>query len=748
MVKQFRSFKIILSIVFICISIVPCTGLETWTDIHSLSPPWGFEGCYYFYENYWLSYPSFSFCSGAATCGGPSQISKTGVFYDPWDAQYCASSDLIVANRFFGNTEIFKSEFTDGVNNFTPKAARISLALRPISVLGAPAPTYQTIEIWRADWGDSFSVIRGTDPTGTADFNSMNTLLNRSTFQLTSPESYQTYTFEIDPSLITGADFQDLQIIIKKPDDLSSVAIPEGLLLYDYQPRLEMDYFISRPIPVAAFSATPLQGPVPLTVKFTDQSTGEGITSRVWQYRLNSTSIWTTFTLDGTSSYKFSNTGSYDIKLTVTGTGGSDDEIKPKYISCDNQPPVLQILDAKMVSPDELGIGAIVQYPSNTPPGKTTTVTITGMIEGSPITFTYDLPQKTSPGGEWGRMVSVDINGKVLPTTPLRINLADQNIPRFTNNVDFTISGTASYEGSLQSDPSTYSGSILLPVIVIHGVTTNWIMDNFYPVVYTGLEDSLVKNGYIPDDEGYKTLWKVNEITYSSQDDTEQVVAVKMEGYIDQATTKTYAAKVNMIGHSLGGLIGRFVTTEREANRPDGPRVHKLIMIGTPTKGSTIFYRDVFLTTREAATALLTTKTNQSNLRQWLSPTYSNSLYEKSGNNLTVIPNPDLKLSTNILTNQFQKNGYDKPAPNGVTYFSIYNTKLSTPYGVAVTETKDKQWYKYAQTLTSGDGDKIVLAESAITYAISKPVSTNTGHGGLASDPIVIQQVLNCLQDQ
>jgi len=84
--------------------------------------------------------------------------------------------------------------------------------------------------------------------------------------------------------------------------------------------------------PVAAFDAAPTSGSAPFAVRFADTSTGDTISSRIWQYKLSSDSAWTIFTLDGTSSFTFTKAGSYDIKLTVTGTGGSDDEEKTNYI--------------------------------------------------------------------------------------------------------------------------------------------------------------------------------------------------------------------------------------------------------------------------------------------------------------------------------------------------------------------------------------------------------------------------------
>ena len=68
----------------------------------------------------------------------------------------------------------------------------------------------------------------------------------------------------------------------------------------------------------ADFEATPISGPAPLKVTFTDKSRVDGITSRVWHYKLNTASTWTTFTLDEDSSFTFSEPGMYDVQLTVS----------------------------------------------------------------------------------------------------------------------------------------------------------------------------------------------------------------------------------------------------------------------------------------------------------------------------------------------------------------------------------------------------------------------------------------------
>jgi PKD repeat protein len=91
------------------------------------------------------------------------------------------------------------------------------------------------------------------------------------------------------------------------------------------------NYITVSQAPVAAFSATPTSGCAPLTVHFTDQSTG------------NSTSWNWTFGDGGTStlqnpSHQYANAGSYNVTLTMSNACGSDDETKTNYITVSQAP--------------------------------------------------------------------------------------------------------------------------------------------------------------------------------------------------------------------------------------------------------------------------------------------------------------------------------------------------------------------------------------------------------------------------
>jgi PKD repeat protein len=86
---------------------------------------------------------------------------------------------------------------------------------------------------------------------------------------------------------------------------------------------------VSEPVapPVAAFTnASVRAGNSPLTVSFTDQSTGE-ITGWLWDFGDGTTST------DTNPSHLFNLAGYYNVSLTVTGPGGSSTETKTNYVT-------------------------------------------------------------------------------------------------------------------------------------------------------------------------------------------------------------------------------------------------------------------------------------------------------------------------------------------------------------------------------------------------------------------------------
>ena len=81
-------------------------------------------------------------------------------------------------------------------------------------------------------------------------------------------------------------------------------------------------------VPTASFTGHPISGAAPLTVNFTDQSTGT-ITSWEWDFGNTGTSA------DQNPTHLYTWPGTYTVSLTVTSPGGSETETKTDYITVD-----------------------------------------------------------------------------------------------------------------------------------------------------------------------------------------------------------------------------------------------------------------------------------------------------------------------------------------------------------------------------------------------------------------------------
>jgi PKD repeat protein len=86
--------------------------------------------------------------------------------------------------------------------------------------------------------------------------------------------------------------------------------------------------------PVAAFTGSPLSGPVPLTVQFASQSTGD-VTSHQWDVNNDGTINGGTYTYN----HIYTATGTYTVSLTVVGPAGTDSTTKTDYITVNVLPP-------------------------------------------------------------------------------------------------------------------------------------------------------------------------------------------------------------------------------------------------------------------------------------------------------------------------------------------------------------------------------------------------------------------------
>jgi len=82
-------------------------------------------------------------------------------------------------------------------------------------------------------------------------------------------------------------------------------------------------------LPVAEFTSDIQTGPCPLTVQFTDQSAGDGITGWAWDFQNDGM----VDSIEQNPSFNYTTAGTYTVNLTVSSAAGSDSEAKTAYIT-------------------------------------------------------------------------------------------------------------------------------------------------------------------------------------------------------------------------------------------------------------------------------------------------------------------------------------------------------------------------------------------------------------------------------
>lgn len=131
--------------------------------------------------------------------------------------------------------------------------------------------------------------------------------------------------------------------------------------------------------PVVSFFGTPTSGNIPLTVQFTDTSTGSNILSRSWNFGDGGTS-----TVQN-PSHQYTSMGFYTVTLTETNDAGSDIMTRDSYIVAYNAlptvPPMLAGVLANMLNMFSIDVNADAPMtaPAGTAIGLTTINNITAL---------------------------------------------------------------------------------------------------------------------------------------------------------------------------------------------------------------------------------------------------------------------------------------------------------------------------------------------------------------------------------
>jgi PKD repeat protein len=202
---------------------------------------------------------------------------------------------------------------------------------------------------------------------------------------------------------------------------------------------------------VSNFTADVTSGIAPLTVSFTDQSTGSPA-SWFWDFGDGTTST------EQHPSHTYTSAGNYSVNLTVTNAGGSDSEIKTDYIVISAQ----ETLDTTIPV-----IDSIVLFPANTTAGSTINISVnatdnkevTGVVAGT-------VPLVKDSDGIWqGRVTAPSAVGSY----SLSINASDASGNTAETSMPYNVvqlSGSSSIAVSPKIS-SVAAGSSVSPAIIV-----------------------------------------------------------------------------------------------------------------------------------------------------------------------------------------------------------------------------------------------------------------------------------------
>jgi PKD repeat protein len=239
-------------------------------------------------------------------------------------------------------------------------------------------------------------------------------------------------------------------------------------------------FTVDQPVspPVAEFSANPVTGNAPLSVQFTDQSTGTGLS---WAWDFNNDG-----TIDSTvqnPSYSYTSAGTYPVNLTVTNAAGSDSEVKSGYIVVHVVPPSANFIRTPQSGPAPLSVQFTDNSAGGTPTSWAWDFTNDGSIDSTlqnPVfvyntagTFTVNFTATNAGGSSSSqKTVTVTGSGPAIPVVnfdadtrsgpaPLTVHFTDNstNTPTswawdFTN--DGTIDSTEQNPFHTYTTPGTY----------------------------------------------------------------------------------------------------------------------------------------------------------------------------------------------------------------------------------------------------------------------------------------------------
>jgi PKD repeat protein len=203
-------------------------------------------------------------------------------------------------------------------------------------------------------------------------------------------------------------------------------------------------------LPDAVFTSDVTSGTAPLTVNFTDQSTGSP-TSWSWDFGDNTNST------EQNVSHTYTSAGTYAVNLTVSNGAGSDSEVKTDYITVsaqETQDTTKPVINSVVLFPANATAGSKISISVNASDNKEVTEVIAGDIK---LTKTDGIWQGsiTAPSAVGSYSLSINASDAAGNTAE---TLANYNIVQLSGSSSVSVSPKIS---------SVAAGSNVSPALIV-----------------------------------------------------------------------------------------------------------------------------------------------------------------------------------------------------------------------------------------------------------------------------------------
>ena len=300
------------------------------------------------------------------------------------------------------------------------------------------------------------------------------------------------------------------------------------------------------------------------------------------------------------------------------------------------------------------------------------------------------------------------------------------------------------------------------PIIIIPGLFASWNKEaiiynktvtysdwrlNAFVKEYKGLKESLINLGNKESEDFYIFPYDWRQPVEQTTDDLNNFLKEKI-------WNKKPTQKINIVGHSLGGLVGRVFSQKYQ------DKINRIISVGTPHQGAVQVYKPIeagqldrdntFLWLAEKLILILNKSTLEDDkeiikkrfpVTLDLFPTF-NFLKDTDNNEIS---SSDLTIKNNLLLKYNQTFSQIFPF-----FFAIYGEKDSqTPAGYVVepANTINKLFGNYIdgqpKSVFYGTGDYTVLSKSSNFDEDSEKL--NLDHGEIVADSSAIKKIFSLL---